>query len=131
MSRGMNKSGRVAAERRGHEGEWLASVWLRLKGYQILARRLRTPVGEIDLIARRRRTIAFVEVKARPDLDAAFASVSLTAQQRIARAASYWLARNGAHQSHETRFDLVAILPRRLPVHVREAWRPDFAAGRL
>ena len=127
----MSRSGRVAAERRGHESEWLASVWLRLKGYQILARRLRTPVGEIDLIARRRRTIAFVEVKARPDLDTAFASVSFTTQQRIARAAAYWLARNGAHQTHETRFDLIAILPRRLPVHIREAWRPHFAAGGL
>jgi len=127
----MSRSGRVAAERRGHEGEWLASVWLRLKGYQILARRLRTPFGEIDLIARKRRTIAFLEVKARTDLDAAFSSVSLTAQNRIARAASHWLARNGAHQTHETRFDLIAILPRRLPVHVREAWRPDFAAGGL
>jgi len=127
----MSRGRRVLAERRGHEGEWLAGVWLRLKGYRILARRLRTPAGEIDLIARRRGVIAFIEVKARGDLDAAFSAVSLTAQARIARAASHWLARNRAHETHETRFDLVAILPGRLPVHVRDAWRPDFAAGGL
>ena len=58
---------RKRAESRGRRAEWIAVWWLRLFGYRVLARRARQRVGEIDIVARRGRTLAFVEVKARPD----------------------------------------------------------------
>lgn len=114
---------RQRAERRGRRGEAVAALWLRLKGYRILARRLETPAGEIDILARRGAVIAVVEVKTRPEAGLALASVSPRQRARIARAALYVLARLGADQA--LRFDVVAIRPWRLPVHVRDAWRPD------
>ncbi|MEL7453164.1 MAG: YraN family protein, partial [Pseudomonadota bacterium] len=84
---------RQAAERRGRRGETLAALALQLKGYAILARRVRTPSGEIDLIARRGNLVAFVEVKARPDLMAALEAVTPRAQARICRTAELWMAR--------------------------------------
>jgi putative endonuclease len=72
-------SKRTAAEKRGRTGETLAALYLRLKGYRILARRVRTPVGEIDLIAEKSGVIAFVEVKARTQADTALSAVTLHA----------------------------------------------------
>jgi len=104
--------------RRGHRGEWLAGWALRLKGYRIVAARHRTPLGEIDLIARRGDLVLIVEVKVRPSLVAAMEAVSATAQRRIEAAADLWLARQPDHARLSLRFDLVAVLPRRWPVHV-------------
>jgi len=103
---------------RGHRGEWLAGWMLRLKFYRIVAIRHRTPLGEIDLIARRGDLVLIVEVKVRPNLVAAMEAVSATAQRRIEGAADLWLARQPDHGRLSLRFDLVAILPRRWPVHV-------------
>ncbi len=114
---------RVAAEERGRRGERLAALWLILKGYRILARRVRTPVGEIDLVARKGRLIAFVEVKARRTPADAALAVTPAAQTRIARAAEAWLSRNAWASGSALRFDLVAIMPGRWPRHVRDAWR--------
>ena len=109
--------------RKGHRAEWLAAWALRLKGYRILATRYRTPSGEIDLIARRGALVAIVEVKARPTLQAAMDAVTPAAQARIERAADLWLSRQ-KHAAHlSVRFDIVAVLPRRWPVHVADAWR--------
>lgn len=121
-------SGERLAERRnrfakGHRGEWLAAWALRLKGYRILATRHRTRLGEIDLVARRGDTVAIVEVKARATLQAAMDAVSPTAQRRIEHAADLWLARQRDHARLSLRFDIVAVLPRRWPVHVKDAWR--------
>jgi putative endonuclease len=112
---------RRAAYRRGHTAEWLASAFLMLKGYRPLARRHRTPLGEIDLIVRRGRTIVFVEVKARASLAEAFDAVSSTAERRMEAAADMWLAAHPGASGFDLRFDLVLIVPWRLPRHVENA----------
>ncbi|WP_159586982.1 YraN family protein [Chelativorans xinjiangense] len=113
---------RQRAYRKGHRGEWLAALALVLKGYRIVARRFRTPLGEIDLIARRGNLVAIVEVKARPTLEQAMEAVGYTAQRRIDAAASLWLARQPHYASLSLRYDLVAVLPRRWPVHVENIY---------
>lgn len=117
---------RKQAERRGRRAEGLASLMLMLKGYHILARRTRTPSGEIDLIARRKNLIAFVEVKARATEILAIEAVTSKAQGRIVRAAELWMARRADLAGCDWRFDIVAVLPRRWPKHIRDAWRPGF-----
>lgn len=112
---------RRAARSFGIEAEALAALWLRLKFYRILARNYRAPGGEIDLIALRGRTLAFVEVKARPDGEAALTAVSAAKRARLSVAARHWLARNGWAVTKTLRGDLVAIAPRRWPVHVAAA----------
>lgn len=114
---------RAAAEARGRRGERLAALWLTLKGYRILERRVRTPVGEIDLVASKGRLIAFVEVKVRRTTADAALAVTPVAQARIARAAEVWLSRNAWASGSALRFDLFAITPGRWPRHVRDAWR--------
>ena len=111
-------SRRQRAYRKGHRGEWLAALALTLKGYRIVARRFRTPLGEVDLIARRGDLVAIIEVKARPTLEQAMDAIGHTAQRRIDAAASLWLARQPNHARYSLRYDLVAVLPRRWPVHV-------------
>ena len=113
---------RQAAERHGRRAELVASLFLRLKGYRILARRFRTPVGEIDLIARRSRTIAFIEVKARATGDAGLEAVAARTRKRIARAAGFWLAAHPRAEGSTLRFDVIVVLPRRLPLHLRGAF---------
>ncbi|MCQ8784294.1 YraN family protein [Mangrovibrevibacter kandeliae] len=109
--------------RKGHRGERLAALALRLKLYRIVARRFRTRLGEIDLIARRGDLVAIVEVKARPTLMEAMDAVGPLAQRRIEAAADLWLARQPDHAHLSIRFDLMAILPGRWPVHVKDAWQ--------
>jgi len=119
------RAGRRRAYRKGHRGEWLAALALMLKGYRIVARRFRTPLGEIDLIARRGDLVAIVEVKVRPSLVAAMEAVGPAAQRRIEGAADLWLSRRSDFSRLSVRFDLVAVLPRRWPVHV-----PNLFQGR-
>ena len=104
---------RVARYRRGRASEYLAIWLLRAKGYRIIARRVRSPVGEIDLIAVRRRRLAIVEVKRRPTLEQAACSITPTQQQRIMRASEFWLKRNPAYAGHDLGFDVVLLAPRR------------------
>lgn len=120
-----NRPEKLAAYRRGHRGEWFAALALSLKGFRILARRYRTPAGEIDLIARRGNLVIMVEVKARPTLLAAMEAVTYSAERRIEAAADLWLSRRPDYAKLSVRFDLVAILPRRWPVHV-----PNLFQGR-
>lgn len=119
---------RKQAENRGRRAESIAAAWLQLKGYRILARRLRLPVGEIDLIARHGRTVAFVEVKARATRMAGETAVPQAAWRRISRAADSWMAGKQNLTGLDWRFDLVIIVPHRLPIHLRDTWRPDFAS---
>jgi putative endonuclease len=116
---------RRAAERRGHRAETLAAWLLRLKGYRVLARRYKTPAGEIDLIARRGRTVAFVEVKERPDEVAALAAVTPASRKRIARAAALWVSRHPAAAILDLRFDVVLARPGRLPRHLPAVFDSD------
>ena len=114
---------RRKAEGRGRRGEWLAALLLMAKGYRIIARNYRTPLGEIDLIARRGTLVAFVEVKARRTLVSAMEAVSPASERRIQTAAALWLARHRDHHNLSLRFDIIAIQPWRLPVHVENAWQ--------
>lgn len=119
----MARHARRAAYRLGLSAETRAALWLRLKGYRILARRYRTPRGEIDLIARRGKTIAFVEVKARANRNAALEAISPQAQRRIVEAAHIWLSTNPGCMDVTLRFDAMLIAPRRLPHHMANAWQ--------
>ena len=119
---------RRLAERRGRRAETLAAWFLRAKGYRVLARRTRTPVGEIDLIARRGRLIAFVEVKQRPSLAEGVEAVTPAGRRRIVRAASFWLAAHPAAAGLDLRFDVVICMPGRLPRHIPHAFDADGVA---
>lgn len=114
---------RRRALRRGARGEWLASLALMLKGYRILERRYRTRLGEIDLIARRGDLILIVEVKVRPSLIAAMEAIGRLSERRIEAAADLWLARQPDYGRLSVRFDMVAVLPRRWPVHVENIFQ--------
>jgi putative endonuclease len=106
----------------GLRAESIAALMLRLKGYRILARRFVVNGGEIDLIARRGGSIAFVEVKARADLEIAAVSISATKRRRIARAARVWLSRNPWAASLTLRGDAIFVAPGRLPRHAPSAY---------
>ena len=111
-----------AAFQTGLSAESRAAAWLIAKGYRILAKRFRTPYGEIDLVARRRNLIAFVEVKARASLDDAAWAVTPRQQQRIINAAQAWLMVHPEHAEFEMRFDAMLIAPRSLPRHLLAAF---------
>jgi putative endonuclease len=113
---------RVAAFRTGLSAESRAAAFLIAKGYRILAKRFRTPYGEIDLVARKRNLIAFVEVKARASLDDAAWAVTPRQQQRIINAAQAWLMAHPEHAEFEMRFDAMLIAPRSLPRHLLAAF---------
>jgi putative endonuclease len=114
--------GRVAAFRAGLSAEARAAAWLMAMGYRILARRFRTPHGEIDLVARKRDLVAFIEVKARASLDDAAYAVTPRQQARIIAAAQAWLMAHPEHAEFELRFDAILIAPRRLPRHLLAAF---------
>lgn len=112
------------ARRDGRFAEGIAAVWLILCGWRVLAFRLKTPEGEIDLLARRGRVLALVEVKRRATLDEALAAVGPVQQARLARAAAR-LAAQPAHAGLSVRLDIVALAPGRLPRHIADAWTPS------
>lgn len=118
---GRAPSDRHARLRRGRVSEWIAAVLLMAKGYRILARRVRTPHGEVDLIAVRAGRLAFVEVKRRPTLDGAEAAINPWQSERIARAAEHWISRRPRYAQHEMGLDLVLVAPWRWPQHLENA----------
>ena len=113
---------RVAAFRLGLTAESRAAMLLIAKGFRIATRRFKTPVGEIDIVARRRRDLVFVEVKARETLDDAAYAVTPRQQARIIAAAQAWLMAHPEHAEFELRFDAMLIAPRRLPRHLLAAF---------
>lgn len=113
---------RRGAYRLGLRAETLAAALLQLKGWRVLARRYRAGGGEIDIIARRGATIAFVEVKARTSRDQALASITPRARRRIASAARSWCAGREDLGAATLRFDAILVLPWRLPEHVADAF---------
>lgn len=122
---------RRRAERFGRLGEWFAAAWLVASGYRIRAVRVRTPVGEIDLVVSRGDTLAFVEVKSRrtaSDRDLAFSAVN---RSRIASAAAWWLAANPRFSQSSMRFDVIGLAPMALPRHVRGAFDADEGRGTI
>jgi putative endonuclease len=125
----MGRSASSEAKRRAHlfglRAEWLAAAWLILKGYRILARRFSVAGGEIDIVARRRDVVAFVEVKARPGLDEAAIAISEVKRRRMSQAARVWLTRNPWAMSATLRGDAVFVAPGRLPRHLPAAYLLD------
>ena len=114
---------REVAERRGRRGEGWAGWWLRLQGWRIVARRLKTPRGEIDLVARRGHTVAFVEVKWRAgDGDLAMA-IDEYRLRRVAAAVEV-VAHRYTRPGDTIRIDVLLLAPRRWPRHIVNAWQP-------
>ena len=113
---------RQVAFRLGLSAETRAAAFLLAKGYRIVARRWRSPVGEIDLVARRGRVLVFVEVKARVRFDDAAEAVTPRQQRRITAAAAAWLASHPHDVGRDIRFDVVLVAPWRIPRHLPAAF---------
>jgi putative endonuclease len=113
---------RQVAFRTGISAESRAAALLVAKGFRILARRWRCPLGEIDIVARRRGLLVFVEVKARERLDDAAWSVTERQRTRIAAAAEVWLAQNPDDRIRDIRFDAMLVAPGRIPRHITAAF---------
>ncbi|WP_180900135.1 YraN family protein [Martelella soudanensis] len=113
---------RRKAERRGRFAEGVAVLYLRFKGYRIVATRYKTHAGEIDIIARRGDLAVFVEVKARRAAQVAVDAVTPSAMRRIRAASDVWLSRQADAHRLSQRYDIVACLPGRLPRHFPDAF---------
>jgi len=116
---------RQVAFRVGISAESRAAAYLVAKGFRIVARRWKSPVGELDIVARRRNLLLFVEVKARANLDAAAESVTPRQQHRIAAAAEAWLATYPDPRITDIRFDAVLVAPGKMPRHIQGAFETN------
>jgi len=116
---------RQAAFRVGISAESRAAAFLIAKGFRILARRWRSPLGEIDIVARRRHLLVFAEVKARASLDEAAEAVSDRQRRRIAAAADIWLAANPDETIRDIRFDAILVAPGKIPRHIPAAFEAN------
>jgi putative endonuclease len=116
---------RQVAFRLGLSAESRAAAFLIAKGFRILARRWRSPVGEIDIVARRRKLLVFVEVKARETLDDAAESVTPQQKRRICAAAEAWLAAHPDASVQDMRFDAMLVAPGRMPRHITSAFEVE------
>jgi len=121
----LNREGRQRAWRLGWWAESLCALALRLRGYRIVARRLRTPVGEVDILARRGRVLAVIEVKARREIATAAESVTERQKQRLIRAAGWVVSGRPDLAVLQLRFDVMLVAPWRLPMLIVDAWRAD------
>ena len=113
------------AHAKGHRAESLCCLALRLKGYKIIARRYKSHQGEIDIVAERGNALAFIEVKARPNLSAAGEAVSPHQQARLCRTASLFHAHNRGYSHYTMRFDVMYVLPWHWPIHIVNAFPAD------
>jgi putative endonuclease len=114
---------RQRAEQEGRKGELAAELFLRAKGWSILARRRKTPLGEIDLVARRAGTVAFVEVKWRKRAEELGLAVDEYRLRRVAAAVEA-VAHEYAGNGEDMRIDVILLAPGRLPQHIVNAWQP-------
>ena len=121
-----SSANRQKNEKRGHRAETVALIFLRLKGYRLLARRFKSHHGEIDLIMRKGQTTAFIEVKARSTTDAATASVTTYQSKRISAAAGLWMGRDAKAATSFCRFDIVAVNAYLWPTHIPNAFSGEF-----
>ena len=113
---------RVAAFRQGLSAENRAALLLMAKGFRIAARRYKTPFGELDIVARRRQVLLFVEVKARSRHDEAAKAVTVRQQKRIVAAAQYWLASHPGDCTKHIRFDVISVTTWGFPRHIAGAF---------
>lgn len=112
---------RKLAEQKGRRAETIAAWWMRLQGYRIIAKRVRNPRGEIDLIARRGRTTAFIEVKARSKASDLEQSIDAHKMRRVVAAAQAE-AHKYVPDGHDIRFDAILIAPLKWPLHLKNIW---------
>lgn len=110
---------------KGNFAELLACFVLSVKGYRILARRYKTSVGEIDIVARKGRHLVAVEVKYRPSVDDAKLCISRSQQRRITKAMQLFLQTKASYNLF-VRFDIIAVTGKKWPVHIQNAWQSDF-----
>jgi putative endonuclease len=113
---------RVRAYRSGLLAETIVALLLRLQGNRIVARRYKTPVGDIDLVTLKRKRLAFVEVKRRKSFEDAAEALPTRARRRIVRAAQYWLAAHPSYNGHDMRFDVVLTAPWSWPIFIENAF---------
>lgn len=113
---------RKQANQKGRFAESMAAFYLRLKGYSILHKRYKTPMGEVDLIAKRGSWVVFVEVKARQTLEEAVEAIRPQQQQRILKAAELYLSRTPQLAPLNLRFDAILLTPNSWPQHIVNAW---------
>ena len=113
---------RRRAYRRGHWAERLASLALLAKGFRTVARRHKTRLGEVDLIARRGDLVLLVEVKARRDVQSGLDAITRTAERRIEAAGEMWLSRQPDYSRLSWRCDVVIVTPWRWPHHFVDVW---------
>ena len=114
---------RQMAERRGRCAEDDAADWLTGEGWDILARRVKTRVGEIDLIARREGLVAFVEVKWRRSSAALDMAIDEYRLARVAAAVEA-VAHEYAGEGEDVRIDVILLAPDAPPRHIANAWQP-------
>jgi putative endonuclease len=105
----MKSNSRIKAYKRGHFAEALAAISLRFKGYRILATRYKTPVGEIDVIAKRRNVLVLVEVKMRKTETDALEAITFKNQSRVTQAAQYFISAHPACAHMDIRFDVIVM----------------------
>ncbi|NJC40830.1 putative endonuclease [Brevundimonas alba] len=117
--RGWRVSLGALSHREGHRSEWLAALLLMSRGYQLLGFRLKTRAGEIDILARRGRTLAVVEVKRRATLELALTALTAKQYERLLAAGRAVLRQRPSLAGHLLRIDMVALAPGRLPRHRR------------
>jgi putative endonuclease len=113
----------LVARRSGRRGEILCALWLMAKGYRVIGFRMRTPYGEVDLLARKGKVLAVVEVKRRQTIEIALDAVTPHQRDRLRRAAQALAGKSAPHSPASVRLDLIALAPGRLPRHIPDAWR--------
>lgn len=111
------------AEASGRDAEAIAAAALAREGWAVLARRARTPAGEIDLVAERDGMLAFVEVKSRPSLSEAAYALGPRQRARLVAAAECWLAANPGHGTAGMRFDVVIVAADGTARRIADAFR--------
>lgn len=114
---------RQIAEQSGRDGEKRAAFWLRAKGWQILDSRVKTPAGEIDLVAKRGNIVSFVEVKWRTKREELDHAIDQHRLSRVAAAAEA-VAHRYAGQGEDFRIDVILLAPGTFPRHIANAWQP-------
>ena len=116
-------SSRAEREARGRRGEWLAAWYLRLKGWRILDRRVKTPRGEVDLVVRRGKLVVFVEVKWRASAQELELAIDEYRLRRVAAAAEVLVSRYVCG-GDDMRIDVLLLAPGRFPRHLKNVWMP-------